>query len=48
MMTIERLDTPHYQWKIGTAPLSEVANIEKTVPRHFITEDGFNIQQRLS
>ena len=43
MMTIERLDTPHYQWKIGTAPLSEVANIEKTVPRHFITEDGFNI-----
>ena len=24
-------------------PLSEVANVEKKVPRHFITEDGFGI-----
>jgi ATP-dependent phosphofructokinase / diphosphate-dependent phosphofructokinase len=45
MMTIERLDTPNYQWKIGSAPLAEVANVEKTIPRNFITEDGFGITQ---
>jgi len=24
-------------------PLAQVANVEKTVPRHFITQDGFGI-----
>ena len=27
----------------GPAPLSEVANVEKFMPRNFITEDGFGI-----
>ena len=45
MMTIERKNTPDYKWSIGTAPLAEVANVEKTVPRDFISEDGFSITQ---
>jgi ATP-dependent phosphofructokinase / diphosphate-dependent phosphofructokinase len=43
MMTIERCNTPHYSWQIGTAPLADVANVEKTIPREFITKDGFGI-----
>lgn len=43
MMTIERQDTADYQWKIGTAPLEQVANVENTLPREYITEDGFGI-----
>jgi hypothetical protein len=27
-------------------PLSEVANVEKKLPRDFITEDGFGITQK--
>ena len=43
MPTIERIcDTP-YQWRIGTAPLAQVANVEKTMPREFISADGFGI-----
>lgn len=45
MLTIERLNTPDYQWTIGTAPLKDVANIENTLPRAFITQDGFGITQ---
>lgn len=29
MLTIERAATKQYQWSIGTAPLDQVANIEK-------------------
>ncbi len=43
MMTIERRNTVNYSWQIGTAPLAEVANVEKTIPREFITADGFGI-----
>lgn len=43
MLTIERETGLDYRWRIGTAPLSEVANVETKMPRHFITEDGFNI-----
>ena len=43
MLTIERKPGTHYVWQIGTAPLSSVANIEKTVPPHFIAEDGFGV-----
>ena len=28
---------------IGEAPLSEVANVEKFMPRNFISDDGFHI-----
>ncbi|MEA3639654.1 MAG: 6-phosphofructokinase [Lamprobacter sp.] len=43
MPTIERLSSDPYQWQVGKAPLSEVANVEKFMPRDFITEDGFGI-----
>lgn len=43
MMTIERLSNNPYRWKIGEAPLEKVANIEKALPRQFISEDGFGI-----
>jgi ATP-dependent phosphofructokinase / diphosphate-dependent phosphofructokinase len=43
MPTIERVSDTPYKYKIGIAPLSEVANVEKFMPRNFITEDGFGI-----
>lgn len=46
MPTIVRLaDTP-YKWKIGIAPLKKVANVEKKMPRNFITRDGFGITDK--
>lgn len=46
MPTIVRLaDTP-YKWKIGVAPLKKVANVEKKMPRSFITRDGFGITDK--
>lgn len=35
-----------YRWTIGEAKLADVANIEQTVPRDFITKDGFNITEK--
>ena len=32
-----------YSWTIEEAPLAEVANVEKKMPRHYITRDGFGI-----
>ncbi|MCG8312193.1 MAG: 6-phosphofructokinase [Pseudomonadales bacterium] len=32
-----------YRWHIGEAKLAEVANVERKMPRNFITEDGFGI-----
>lgn len=43
MPIIVRESTTPYKWRIGEVTLSEVANVEKTVPREFISEDGFNI-----
>ncbi|MCC2681195.1 MAG: pyrophosphate-dependent phosphofructokinase [Nitrosospira multiformis] len=43
MPTIERISARPYQWKVGMAQLSQVANIEKMMPENFITEDGFGI-----
>ncbi len=39
---IRERDAP-YQWKIGEVSLSRVANIEKQLPRDFISRDGFGI-----
>ncbi|MCP5149660.1 MAG: 6-phosphofructokinase [Ectothiorhodospiraceae bacterium] len=39
---VRKQDWP-YVWEIGEAPLGDVANVEKKVPREFITEDGFGI-----
>lgn len=43
MPYIERVSDSPYQWIIKHAPLSEIANVEKTMPRHYISEDGFGI-----
>ncbi|MET0984324.1 MAG: 6-phosphofructokinase [Steroidobacteraceae bacterium] len=43
MPTIDRVSHKPYKWKIGMAPLSQVANQEKMLPRDYITEDGFHI-----
>ncbi len=43
MPTIVRKDTKKYAWTIGEAPLSKVANVEKKMPRKFISKDGFGI-----
>lgn len=45
MPTIVREQAKPYRWKIGEAPLSEVANQEKKMPIHYITDDGFGITQ---
>ncbi len=43
MPAIIRTSNDPYRWEVGEAPLSEVANVEKMMPREFITEDGFGI-----
>lgn len=43
MPIIVRKSAQPYRWTIGEAPLGEVANKEKKVPRSFITTDGFGI-----
>ncbi|CAH1210091.1 Pyrophosphate--fructose 6-phosphate 1-phosphotransferase [Candidatus Nitrotoga sp. BS] len=46
MPTIDRLTDRPYKWKIGVAPLKKVANVEKMMPRNFITKDGFGITDK--
>jgi 6-phosphofructokinase len=46
MPTIVRVSSRPYRWKIGVAKLSDVANVEKKMPRDFITPDGFHITQK--
>ncbi len=43
MPAIVRVSDRPYRWKIGIAPLTEVANKEKMLPRDFITPDGYAI-----
>ena len=43
MVSIERKKTRQYGWRIGEAELAKVANVEKMMPRNFITRDGFGI-----
>jgi 6-phosphofructokinase len=45
MPAIVRKSSKPYRWVIGSVPLSEVANVEKKVPRDYITEDGFGITE---
>jgi ATP-dependent phosphofructokinase / diphosphate-dependent phosphofructokinase len=46
MPTIERLSNTPYQWKVGMAQLSSVANVEKMMPKDFISQDGFGITDK--
>lgn len=43
MVTIERLQDEPYQWSVGTAPIRNVANVERKLPRSYVTNDGFGI-----
>ena len=43
MPTVERISDTPYKYRIGMAALADVANVEKFMPRDFITKDGFGI-----
>ena len=43
MPTIVRKSNRPYRWTTGVADLEQVANVEKTLPRDYISEDGFHI-----
>ncbi|MCW4148082.1 6-phosphofructokinase [Halomonas sp. 18H] len=43
MPAIRRISQSPYQWDVISAPLSQVANQEKFMPRDFISEEGFDI-----
>lgn len=45
MPAIVRGKGKKYSWSIGEAPLAQVANVEKKMPRNFISRDGFGITQ---
>ncbi|MBS7008514.1 6-phosphofructokinase [Anaerostipes sp.] len=47
MSAIRRLPGENYQVDIVLADLSKIANVEKTVPLEWITEDGHDITQEL-
>ena len=46
MPTIVRTSNKPYKWKIGSTSLAKVANVEKMMPRSYITKDGFGITGR--
>jgi 6-phosphofructokinase 1 len=41
---VRKSDEP-YEWEVGTARLEDVANVEKKMPREFISDDGFAITE---
>jgi 6-phosphofructokinase len=43
MPTIVRKSDSPYSWEIGKAALEDVANVEKKMPKSFISKDGFGI-----
>lgn len=45
MPTIVRTSDDPYTWEIGKAALADVANVEKKMPREYITEDGYGITE---
>ena len=46
MPVIKRLSDKPYKWKIESASLSKIANVEKTLPKGYISRDGFNITNK--
>ena len=45
MPTIVRISDAPYHWEIGVAALKDIANVEKKMPRAFISADGFGITE---
>ena len=46
MPAIIRESSSPYKWSVGEAALSEVANVEKMMPRDYISEDGMHITEK--
>ncbi|NKB33608.1 MAG: diphosphate--fructose-6-phosphate 1-phosphotransferase [Pseudomonadales bacterium] len=46
MPTIVRGKGKKYSWRVGEAKLANVANVEKMMPRSYITRDGFHITDK--
>ncbi|MDN3640841.1 6-phosphofructokinase [Simiduia curdlanivorans] len=46
MPAIIRGKGKRYSWSIGEAPLDQVANVERKMPRSFISKDGFSITEQ--
>lgn len=46
MPTIVRKSVKPYRWGIGEAALADVANVEKPMPRDYISADGFGITEK--
>ncbi len=46
MPTIDRISDVPYKYRIGVADLKDVANVEKFMPKNFISKDGFGITEK--
>jgi ATP-dependent phosphofructokinase / diphosphate-dependent phosphofructokinase len=46
MPAIVRVSDRPYRWKISAAPLRDIANREKMLPRDFISADGYGITDK--
>ena len=46
MPVIERTNNSPYRWKVISAPLSKIANVEKKLPASFISKDGFSLTKK--
>lgn len=46
MPGIVRLADAPYRWEIGVADLADIANVERKMPRDFISADGFHITDK--
>ena len=43
MTSIKRTSNKPYKWKLSTVPLHKVANVEKKMPKNYISADGYHI-----
>ncbi len=43
MTSIKRISDEPYKWKLTAVPLSKVANVEKKIPKKYISSDGYHI-----
>ena len=46
MPTIQRGKGKRYSWSIGEVSLAKVANVERKMPRSYITADGFGVTKK--
>ncbi len=46
MPTIVRTADEPYRWEVGFAQLADVANVEKTLPPDYLSDDGFGISDK--